>query len=542
MPIKKIDKQQAEDPKPEELHDFYEAYYSQEVKIRFDKLKIVNLLRQLGFYRYDVPDSQQSEMVRIIDNKIRLVKMKDIRDAFEDYLRGLPNMEYTFIRKVTQEDGTVEYEPFKYTITPNFLIRRMYDNLSLLFSNDLMERLRPLDKTIETQEDTREVKYIYFNNTVLEISGAGIKRTDYKDLSGYIWENSIINRDYTEDFAVGDFETFVGDICKYDPRDTDDKMRYLGELRKRSLMSILGYLMHNNYETNLKAILFTDVNDDGMGQAMGGTGKGLLGKALANILNRNNGDCRYISIAGKSFEFKDTRYSMGDLTTQLIHIEDLGERFSFKDLYNDVTDGCLFRKLHHDPQTHFTKMMLSVNHTIEFGGTSDKRRLVIFELYNYYNEQRTPELKFGKRFFESTWSKDDWAQFDCFMVRCMQTYMQYGLIQPDMINYENRLLEEKLPKEFIAYFEDWIKQAVVSGQRTEFSKQKMWEGMTAQYNDFYKYGRRKFTSWCYTYLTLKHIPSAAVRKSGKSEDDMLVLYPKYPELYSKTEYIYKEKQ
>lgn len=515
MAIKRI-KQQDSDQQPtvEAQHNFYDAYYSQEVRIRFNKLKIVNLLRNMGFFRYDVPNSQQSEMVLIKDNRIQIASVKMIRDAFENYILALPDYEQHFMRKVTNPDGTTEMQPFIYTITPNFILGKLYDNLQNLFSSDLLERLRPLNSTIEVLEDNIREKYFFFNNTAVVVDASGIREIPYKDLQGYVWENSIINRDYKPDYTKGDFEVFISDICG-----SEDMQR------KKSLMSILGYLMHNNYETNLKAVMLTDVNEDDAGTAAGGTGKGIIGKALSQMLNRNISDIRYLNIAGKDFEFKDTRYSKGDITTQLIHIEDVGKRFSFSDLYNDITDGCTFRKLHQNPTVHFCKIMLSANQTINFHGSSDKRRIVLFELKNYYSDKYTPIDKFGKRFFESQWTDEDWNLFYNFMLQCELIYMQRGIIEPSMLNYENRLIQEQLPEDFVFFFEQEIKDAVAHQTRTEYVKKNMWDRFIFKYNSFTKYGQATFTKWCKEYLRLKNIRSAELRKKVNNDyQDVILLY------------------
>lgn len=501
------------------MHSFYEAYYRNGVNIRFDKLKVVNLLRDLGFYRYDIPGTKQSELVRIVDNKIRLVTRQQVTDAFEDYLWKITDIERTFHKQTIDEDGEKIMEPFKFVIDGQYLVGRMYDNLQKLFSPDLMERLRPLNTTITINEDDKHTKYLFFNNVALSITSSGTTVTSYADLQDYIWDNSIINRDFTRDDTVGDFETFIGDICKFSESEE-------GKNRKRSLMSIMGYLMHNNYETNLKAAMFTDVNEEGAEIANGGTGKGILGKALAQMMNRERSDCRYLVVPGKGFEFKDTRYAGGDLTTQLIHIEDLDKHFSFNDLFCDITDGCIFRKLHQNPIMHFAKIMLSVNHTINFQGSSEKRRLVIFELYNYYSEKFTPVDKFGKRFFESEWTEKDWNQFYTFMIRCVEVYMKYGIIEPEMVNYENRLIEEQLPEDFTFFFENEIKEAATHMVRAEFVKKNMYDRFILKYPQYAKYNQNGFTKWCTTYLQLKHIRSAANRKRVDGDyTDIFVIYP-----------------
>lgn len=510
---------QAKQPAPEELHDFYTASFGKDgLKIRFDRLKIVNLLRGQGFFRYVPKDqsSNASEMVRIVDNKIRIVNNIDIIYAFEDYIMKLPPLPKTFYRKGQAEDEPSQVE---LSITADMLQSKLYDNLRNL-SSDLMDMLRPTNRQINIQADDKDNKYIFFNNTALSIDKHGAHTISYNQLTDCIWESSIINRDYREDNRCGDFETFIGHICKYDPKTDANRDR------KESLMSLLGYLMHDNYESNLKAVLFTDVNIDHAGEAAGGTGKGLIGKALEQMLSRSKADSRYLAVPGKGFEFKDTRYSRGSLNTQLIHIEDLDKRFKLEQLYNDITEGAMFRKLHHDPSIHRAKFMLSVNHTINLCGSSDKRRVVIFELHNYYSEIFTPEDEFKKRFFESDWTADDWNQFYTFMIRCIAVYMKRGLIEPQSINYENRLIQEQLPEDFVFFFESEIQMAVTQQIRMEFNKKNLWLNFCNCYSDYIKYGQSAFTKWCISYLEHKHIRSAHMRTTRNGVyADLLIINP-----------------
>ena len=66
---------------------------------------------------------------------------------------------------------------------------------------------------------------------------------------------------------------------------------------------MLGYLLHDNYERDTKAVLFTDKTEE-YGKSNGGTGKGILGKALSLVLNATNKDTRYIAVNGKGIDLK----------------------------------------------------------------------------------------------------------------------------------------------------------------------------------------------------------------------------------------------
>lgn len=519
---------------PEELHNFYTAYYSGEVKIRFDKLKVLNLLRSLGYIWY-VPETtdeaKKGMIIRIKNNRIRVVDIVNVQYALRDYIRKLPPITKQFLKKSYDEEGKSTMIPFDYTITPQLLEAKVMDNLANLFGGDLMYHLRvdESDGLLQIRDDTLEEKFMYFNNTVLRITADGVQEIDYKYLTGgCVWESSILDHDYYYTDETGDFEGFINDICGYDPTNSNKDIAYNGSQRKKSLMTILGYMMHHNYECTRRAIILTDVNEGDTEQANGRTGKGILGKALRETMNRKKSDCRYLSIPGKGFEFKDTRYSAGDISTQLIHIEDIDTKtFDFEQFFCDVTEGCLFRKLHQNPTTHDCKMMISTNHTINvLLGDSNRGRTCVFELNNYYTADFSPDMKYKRRFFESKWEERDWNQFYSFMVRCAAAYMKYGLIQPTMVNYLKRVIDETIPQDFTFFLEYHINASVKHFERMEINKREMYEKFVNKYPQYMKYQQSGFTKWCITYFQLMQIPSAHIRTTRNGDYvDLFVIYP-----------------
>ncbi len=556
MAIKKIQKQEQEQ-KPEELHNFYTAFYNGEVKIRFDKLKVLNLLRNLGYIWY-VPETtdeaKKGMIIRIRDNRIRVVDIVNAQYAFRDYIRKLPDYPREFAKKSYDEEGKPSMEPFKFTITPQLIETKMIDNLANLFGGDLMYHLRvdENDNFLKIKEDTINEKFLYFNNTAVCVTADGWQLIPYKDLTGgCVWESSILDHDFEYTEEIGDFESFVGDICGYDPESTNKEEIAVGRERKRSLMTILGYLMHNNYECTRRAVIFTDMNKEDASESNGRTGKGLLGKALRAVLNRKESDCRYLVIPGKGFEFKDTRYSAGDISTQLIHIEDVETKksddpthevikFDFERFFNDVTDGCTFRKLHQNPTIHNCKMMISTNHTINVLTSESKRgRVCIFELTNYYNADFEPDMKYNRRFFESKWEERDWLQFYSFMIRCAQAYMKYGLVQPDMVNYASRVIADQLPGDLVTFLDMKLKETILKRKRREINKRDWFNALIVKYPYFAKYQQPAFTKWCTQYFKLNRIPSAHTRTTRDNDYvEMFLLYPNPEDSVFK--WIYKE--
>ena len=525
-------------------HRFYTLKSKKgEPDIVFDIVKVLDILQELGFYRYDDDTNKgQSIYVRIKDGKIQHVQdSKIIRDAFVDYILSLPDYNCPI-------DGDSDT---RQVVNPVMLYRKLLGSINYYLGEDKLERLRP-EEPITIMHDTYSTKYFYFRNCIVQVTPDWCISFAYSDMDKYIslaekkygetngryiWESSILDRDYNEDAYGGDFEKFAQLICGWKDRAKSQKMGEQYDKRYLSLKSILGYLMHGNFECNLKAVLFMDVNKDNDGRKTGGTGKGILGKALSHAMNRHESDCKYISEPGKPFRTDDERrYSNGDLSTQLIHIEDIKKNFDFESFYNDVTEYVPIRKMNVDRIMIRSKIMLSSNTPIDVITTQDavKRRLVVFELDNYFNARHTPEDEFKCRFFESKWTREDWQQFDCFMVECARTYMSYkgtrnekgevvGIVEPPQINYKRQLLNAQLSEEFVDWFEDKINNAVVAMVYCEFKKKELYKEFTEKYEAYAnaQLYARAFTKWCKFYLEVMGIPSGEKR----STDDMLILYP-----------------
>lgn len=557
-------------------------------KIELDNFAIINVLRDLGFYRYDQPNGT-FEYVKIENNIITLLRDPQvIIDAFEDYVREIPTLYYrtddapVVVEK--DEEKCIKYLKESYVeITGEILLQRIYKNIMYYFSSTL-PRLRPTEP-IRLLEDTKDSKYLFYNNCIVRVSKDSIKTIDYDEIDAvvngifkedngtYIWSTNILNRDFPIGFISStgekkhkydsDFEIFIDCICglangliegkdgktiyhKSHTVTTTGENGLIPYKRKQALCNIFGYLMHNNYECNMKSVMFIDMNKENKGKPAGGTGKGIIGKALSQMLNRSENDSKYIAVAGKNFDPEDERrYSEGDITTQLIHIEDIKDNFRFEGFFNDVTDGAVFRKMYQDKTRHRVKLMLSSNQPIDISAPSCKRRMVVFELDNFFNENKTPQDIFGKRFFESQWNKTDWGMFDVFMIRCCYDYMRekdtvgadgkiIGLRQPPLLNYANSLLYAKLNEDFIVWFADKIAEANKFMIEKCFSKKGLYTEFSEKYSEFQDDRRykRAFAGWCKFYLQTLQIPSAEKR----STEDLLILYPNAD---PKITYIYK---
>ena len=525
--------------KQKTTHNFYIVTYNKgNVKIDIDLLLLARKLMELGVYRYDLPNGAGSQIVYIHENKVKVVDKKTVIDIFEDYVQSIGNCEWSVVIG-KDSDGDEIWD--KKIVTPDMIRSRIYKNQDFYFGT-MLERLRP-EKPINILTEDKYTKYLFFRNCVVVIQNTFgyeaqaisiedcFKIVNYNDLQdGYIWEESIIDKDfYYTDEMLGDFEMFIQRICgtQFDyvlnplARNCD-----AAQERVLSLMSLLGYLMHDNYDCDELAVIFTDVNKEGL-EAAGGTGKGLLGKSLGQILNRR-GDCgtRMLTVPGKSFDAtKETRYAAGDITTQLIHIEDAKNSFKIEDLYNDIADGATFRPLFQNPTIHKCKFMISMNQAlkIETEG-SDGRRVVIFELANFFNATRRPAYYFGqmynmkeKRFWSNDWSAADWCEFYSFMIRCAVVYLTRGIITPNDVNFAERAAKRAIGSEDMwAYLETTFKSCIVNRSiSSKWNKATLWAEFNGRYFGTYK-TQKIFSEKVITFLKYKHIRTGIYR-DGKND-------------------------
>ena len=98
----------------DKLHDFYDIEIESATlkDIYLNRLKITNKIKELGYFRYDT-DNGTSLFVKVENKKISLTNEDYIIDAFEDYIKSLPN------KIITKEDNTGNIKDI--VITPEML-------------------------------------------------------------------------------------------------------------------------------------------------------------------------------------------------------------------------------------------------------------------------------------------------------------------------------------------------------------------------------------------------------------------------------------
>lgn len=476
---------------PEEEEEEFFKFYNVErnkaeaiEKIHVDYVKLVELMKVLGFRRYDKDEGFFT--VQIKDNIVRQCSENELIDSFEKYIIDF--------------EGELPEE-----VPKNMLLNKIYGAISNYFSKHILGRLKP-DKPIVFNTHTRDKAFFYYQNGFVEVSSSGVELKPYSELENCIWANQVLPRDFKPMQPTGyknfSFFRFVKNISNCWAKHPHYKRKNENPdlARLDSFLTVIGYLLHAFFNTSLKAVIFTDSKIEEEGEANGGSGKTLLVKALGHVLNNDFDISKtYKELNGKDFNAKDkNKYQELGLDTVLVHLNDAKRNFQFDDLYNDITEGFRVEGKYKDPFKVKAKLAISTNQTIQIKGASSKRRCIEVELAEYYDDQWKPEDEFGQWFF-TDWTKEEWAQFDAFMMDCISLYFRKGLIEPDSINLEERKKIEETSPEFVRWMEE---KEDVFRKEPKQDKKELFEDFQSRYPDYSThkwFTQRRFTSWLRNY-------------------------------------------
>jgi len=434
--------------------DFYTLKRDENGKVKTIQiyyLSYTEFLNNLGFRRFDI---ESGFMFIHIQNFV--IEKKEIHHI-QDHVINI-------IQKTPDEDFETDREK-------RMLLETLYKGVTFYF-NDKRFSLLPNCNELPFNSDTKTSSYVYYQNGYVEITKDGYRLKPYDQLIKHIWKSQILNRNFKQlDLKIDDttvdqagmYVKFIFNICNKDAE------RFL------CLTTILGYVMHDFYDTKLKCVVLTDslISENPNGR----TGKTLLGKGLGKIRN-------YSEIPGKDFDTSDKfKYQEVNIDTQIVHINDAKKYFDIETLFNDISENITIEKKNKQSFKKQVKMMLSSNQTVKIDGDSAKDRVVEFELYNYYSKTFSPYIEFGKWFFSTDWNDLDWTQFDNFMIMCIQNYLKYGLKEAKGINLDARKLLDRTNMEFMTWMNEKWESKEIKPNIT-YDKKVMHENFLEQNPDF----------------------------------------------------------
>lgn len=452
--------------------------------VKINHQGFISVINEFGVYKYNL----KADFIFVIikNGIIDEISTTDIQDLFINYIKSLPE----------------ELEHPKSNFKKEWIENLVFEKNTAIFTKPKLSLLPTA--IIDLNKDTKDKAFFYYRNGFVECTPNGYKLQDYKLLKGLIWKSQIIDRDFVN-----------LNYCNIDQKLIDSvivaKFYYLiankNFERLSSLCSFSGYLMHNYFETDLKALILTDSKISDI--AEGRTGKGLYVLTLSHVRN-------IVSIDGKSFDSKYAhKYQTINLSTQIVHIEDTKKEFNIEDLFNVIVSGYDVQQKAKDPYKVPAKTVLSCNKTINIQGSSAKGRTIEFELSEYFSDTHTPEMEFKHRFF-TDWPKiKEWENYDNFIMFCMCHYLKNGLIAAEQINLTKRKLIDHTCDEFAEWIED--KKLELD---YEYEKKDLHSSFLSEYedltNDKRKNQIRFFLKCISTWCNLYNFKTQVRKSNGKN--------------------------
>ncbi len=386
---------------------FWESYYRQhkkEFKILSPKLRV--FLKEEGFRFY------RGNAIRIKSNIAEIVQAEDIFKHCNKYVESFNNasLESAFIKQ-----GEI-----------------------LLIKNKAL--LLTLTESEYSQlEDNKLKSYKYFKNGIVVIEkNKKLQKVPYHKAEGFIWKEWIINRSFkiynndTNESSM--FSEFLKLI-------TNDKAHFI------SLCSAIGYLLHIYKDpSNPKCIIINDDNTIDDGRPKGGSGKGLIVKAISKIVQK-------AMFNGKNSNFADNKFAYQNINelTNIIQIDDVNKNFNLESLFSVITDDMPVEKKHQPiiiiPFKRSPKFIITTNYTIRGDSSSFKRRRFDIFLNDFFNDANSPLDEFNCEFF-TDWDKKEWKRFDFFMVSCIRLFLSRGLIEYNNETSRLKMLKNETSPDF----------------------------------------------------------------------------------------------
>jgi hypothetical protein len=391
-------------------------YYTDKGKIMLSPHDYKSYLESNNYLKYFPQNNSNTFVfVRKDKNLIELTNEKRIKD---------------FVLTDLLNRGDVGFQPYDF-----MALNTKY------FTSEFLSLINSAD--IKIKEDTEHECYLYYQNCAVKITKDSVEEIDYLDLDGYVWKDQIINRDFKKhDHHKAMYRSFIWYIAG------QDREKY------NSFKSVIGYLLHTYKKaTDNQAII---LNDESISENPDGrSGKGLFCNAIRHLKKLSK-------IDGKQFDFhKSFPYQSVSTDCQVLVFDDIKKNFAFENLFSLITEGITIeykgQDAIHIPVEKSPKIVITTNYTVKGNGGSFEARKFELELSNYFNVNYTPEDKFGKRLFDS-WNENEWAEFDNYMINCLQFYLQKGLQKHDYKNLEVRKFINATSYEFFEWTQspDWI--------------------------------------------------------------------------------------
>jgi hypothetical protein len=395
-------------------------------KIHINRTRFIQFLRLsggFGLYFYD-KNSTIYRIVRMVDGFVEEASTEQMKKFILEYIDALPD---TF-------DGG---------ITPELLKELVMKQYNALFNDAFLEFCERVDP--DFLKDELGKAYFPFRNGVVVVTKDKTELVSYGSIKKYIWKSQVI--DFNISVVDEDFQFDQSEFYKFLQKISGDD-----EKRLMYAVTLIGYLMHKYKDpsTPFSVILAEETETEAEG---GGTGKGILVKAISYMMNTERVD-------GKNFKLdKNFAFQRVNLDTKLISIEDVRKNVDFEGFFSIITEGITVEKKNKDelyiPFKDSPKIMFTTNYTISSSTKAAQRRQRVFEFAPFFGPGKTPRDFFGHNLFDE-WDMDEWNRFYNLMFECVKQYFIGGIMQ--VVNSDKlkrKHIKLSFGEEFLEWFDDY---------------------------------------------------------------------------------------
>jgi len=454
-PIKIKTERFSSDPKP------FPIWFSHNGKIVITYDMVIEFLKRKGFGVLD-----KSQMIQIENNLIVSSDKDDVTAFIYDHFMGFDESDFSDLSKlgvvksekeILDDDGNVtdlKIIYFTKSEVESAIIRfggfskekRYYINKyrsdKKIFKKELKKKVPNLYEIPIFSDNENEV-FTFFDNGVVKTDKTGSKLVGYDVLDdGYIWDSRILtNIDGVniDTKRKGIFEDFV----EKSMMDKIDGKWVINEKEYESLRTIIGYLISNYTNDGLTPCpIFVDRESDGF-SAEGGNGKSLV---MRSIREWKKDYC----IGGRGIDPMSSRFLFSgvQLDTGFVWIDDAEKDFDFQRLYCFTTGDMEIERKGKDriniPMDTKPKMGITTNYILPDTDGSTQRRQYIVEFGSYWHDKKEQNIQpsdiYKRKFFGHSFTDEDWMDFYNFGFRCIQEFLQKGVVQSDHQSYKEKQL------------------------------------------------------------------------------------------------------
>lgn len=435
----------------DEVQDSDWWFFDKKGNVKIDPYRYKLFLESHGYRKYYPNDVMKPQLVQVNSNKVKDTSRELIKD---------------FVLNWLLDKGE------------NAVWSRCV-NYQNVFADEYLMMLDTID--LMMLKDTKDKCYIAFQNGIVEVSRNSVQLIDYIDVDGYIWDDTIIQREFIKSKSDNDYKKFIENIAGGEPYPIECTIGYL----------LSGY----KNKMNNKAII---LNDEVISEnPEGGTGKGLFIQGIRQIK-------KTAILDGKAFDDKKSfPYQTVSQDTSVLVFDDVKKNFDFESKFSLVTEGLTLERKNKDAikltVEESPKIVISTNYAIKGEGNSHDRRRHELEFAQHYNGQNTPFDEFGRLVFDD-WSKADYQAFDNYMIECLQKYLKDGLVHQNAKNLKLRKFIAETSMEFY----EWIEDGANCRRNERVEKKVAFDNFTSEYRDFQKWlSAKRFNIWIQKYCAFK---------------------------------------